>query len=380
MVEYVPIYAIPLGSFADPTPPAGSAVDQTTTAGTEVVNLLVFGGLDGNGAIEEYLSQSIKNTRTPMTGFGVIAGYIGAVTEPLYIGIARTQINPNGADPAWEAVGMISPGDLTPGSYYYLYLDLSSSPITIPANTTFYMILATDQMYTTGQDVFWAWAGFTTNPYANGKIMVMSDGSTGTWLDWDNGIYDGAFWTWTQSGGVACSSYTTQPTCVAAGCYWYNGSCHTTAPICSTYTTQATCQAAGCYWCNGVCQTAPCGTVCSDYVTNSSCTAAGCEWCSDGTCKSDCGGGTKCEDIKLKAQCTAPCFWYQKYIWEEEKCHDKEQDMLMDYLPIMIGGVVAVAVVGVLVSVLGRRKQNYPPPYYPPPQYPPYPPQQGGRY
>jgi hypothetical protein len=54
--------------------------------------------------------------------------------------------------------------------------------------------------------------------------------------------------------------------------------------------------------------------------------------------------------------------------------------MLMDYLPIMIGGVVAVAVVGVLVSVLGRRKQNYPPPYYPPPpQYPPYPPQ-GGRY
>jgi hypothetical protein len=380
----IQIHAIPLWSFADdPPPPAGSAVDQTTTAGQPETNLVVFGGLNGDDASEEYLSQSIKNTRAPMTGFGIVGGYVGAVTEPLMMGIARTQINPNQQQPppAWEKVGQILPGDIEPNTYYFLYADFSSEPVAIAPNTTFYLIVATNQNYNEGEDNYWAWGGFTTNPYANGKIMVMPDNSG--WIDWYNGALDGMFWTWTKTGGATCTSHTTQPTCVAAGCYWYNNSCHSDPPTCSSYTSQTTCQAAGCYWCNGVCQAAPCGTDCSTYVTNPQCIAAGCKWCSDGTCKSDCGGGTNCEDIKLKAQCTSPCFWYQKYFWESEKCHSNEQNIIVDYLPIIIGGVVAVAVVGVLITVLSKRKQPqyYPQPQYPPPYQPPYqpPPQRGSQ-
>ena len=46
--------------------------------------------------------------------------------------------------------------------------------------------------------------------------------------------------------GVACEDYTTQPECEAAGCYWYNGSCHT-SPQDEVFLAEAV----TCEWCTG---------------------------------------------------------------------------------------------------------------------------------
>lgn len=53
-----------------------------------------------------------------------------------------------------------------------------------------------------------------------------------------------------------CEDYHTESECVAAGCYWYDGSCHGMPPdvVCSDYTTESTCVAAGCQWVDGVCR------------------------------------------------------------------------------------------------------------------------------
>ena len=42
---------------------------------------------------------------------------------------------------------------------------------------------------------------------------------------------------------ASCRDYTTQEECEAHGCYWYNGSCHSTPPNCEDYTTQEECEA-----------------------------------------------------------------------------------------------------------------------------------------
>jgi len=56
---------------------------------------------------------------------------------------------------------------------------------------------------------------------------------------------------------IPCEEYQNQQECEAAGCYWYNNSCHTYPPECSNYLTQQECEAAGCYWYNGVCHVNP---------------------------------------------------------------------------------------------------------------------------
>ena len=46
----------------------------------------------------------------------------------------------------------------------------------------------------------------------------------------------------------ACEDYDNQTDCEAAGCYWFNDSCHTEAPTCSELNNQSDCERFGCYW------------------------------------------------------------------------------------------------------------------------------------
>ena len=57
---------------------------------------------------------------------------------------------------------------------------------------------------------------------------------------------------------TSCADYTTQDECEDAGCEWYDGACHGSAPpptptSCADYTTQDECEDAGCTWCEGKC-------------------------------------------------------------------------------------------------------------------------------
>lgn len=50
-----------------------------------------------------------------------------------------------------------------------------------------------------------------------------------------------------------CETHSTQAACEGAGCYWYNGSCHTNTPSCTTLNNSTDCVAYGCYWYNNSC-------------------------------------------------------------------------------------------------------------------------------
>lgn len=56
-----------------------------------------------------------------------------------------------------------------------------------------------------------------------------------------------------------CPEYTNEPECIAAGCYWYDGTCHEYAPVqCSDYTDALTCEANLCHWwSDGTCHDIP---------------------------------------------------------------------------------------------------------------------------
>ena len=55
-------------------------------------------------------------------------------------------------------------------------------------------------------------------------------------------VYDASCYT-------PCSEYTTESSCIGAGCFWYDGACHDYGPVqCSDYTDALTCVANNCYW------------------------------------------------------------------------------------------------------------------------------------
>ena len=55
--------------------------------------------------------------------------------------------------------------------------------------------------------------------------------------------------TLTKGVAPACDTYTTKSSCEAAGCFWYNNSCHKYGPVkCSDYMDALTCVANNCYW------------------------------------------------------------------------------------------------------------------------------------
>ena len=54
------------------------------------------------------------------------------------------------------------------------------------------------------------------------------------------------------SVAVPCSSHTDGPSCKAAGCFWYNGTCHATK-VCTDINNQADCTANSCFWWGNAC-------------------------------------------------------------------------------------------------------------------------------
>jgi len=58
---------------------------------------------------------------------------------------------------------------------------------------------------------------------------------------------------------VYCEDLTSESDCIAQGCYWYEGGCHSQPQgvVCSDYTTESVCTTAGCYWYDGACHGTP---------------------------------------------------------------------------------------------------------------------------
>jgi len=79
-----------------------------------------------------------------------------------------------------------------------------------------------------------------------------------------------------QFGDTPADSHMTLEDCEAAGCHWYNGSCHLHPPLCKQITTQAECEQYGCYWAQDACHPMP--TKCGEWLEEQGCIAAGCEW------------------------------------------------------------------------------------------------------
>ena len=103
---------------------------------------------------------------------------------------------------------------------------------------------------------------------------------------------------------LMCEDYTNQIDCEAAGCYWYNGSCHTSPPTCEELLNEFDCTRYGCYWYDGACHLP---LICEDYTDKTDCEAAGCFWwnaaCHD--------LAPSCEALLNKFDCTRyGCYWY----------------------------------------------------------------------
>jgi len=127
----------------------------------------------------------------------------------------------------------------------------------------------------------------------------------------------------------SCTSYTTQATCTAAGCYWWNGSCHATAPTCTDFTTQTECQSYGCYWYNSSCHATP--QACTAYTTQATCNAAGCYWW-NGSCHAT---APTCTDFTTQTECQSyGCYWYNS------ACHATPQTTYAFSAATTTGGTV----------------------------------------
>ena len=295
----------------DPIPPPGSDYDQSTLEHTPDTAIVVAGEIGGNPAIESYIAQGFTNIRQGLTGFGCILGYFGAVTNPMIIGLATDAQRQ--AYPQNPGEWIIA-GILEPSQILpdqWYYITLTVEGEPLELPSGIIYLICATNE---------SWVEDPTKGWAWAGISSQPyvgpcDRYNGT--NWSSIPYDMLFYTFTLTDGVVCSDYVTQTECTAAGCYWWSdNTCHSTpeSAICSSYTTQAGCLAAG-------------------------------------------------------------CFWYKKYFWEEAKCHDAEQNMMMDYLPFIIAGAGGIIIVAALV--LKEKPAVAPTPYlplkYPPPStyYPP---------
>lgn len=235
-----------------PAPPSGSDVDQTTLSYTADSAYIVAGGYEDDPAQEHYCNQGFRNNREGITGFGVIAGCIGNVTEPLAVGLVtdeQRRNDPQNQNGTWLAQGSISASQIDPNYWYYIAVTLDG-PIYLPQNETVYIVLATNQHYYEDPNTTWLWQGMSNKPYSY-PFDVWLGGT-----DWVEDVFSAKFWTWTLLGnGVPCSSHTTQTACQNAECYWYDNSCHSspqngngTPTNCEGYTTKTSCESADCHW------------------------------------------------------------------------------------------------------------------------------------
>ena len=103
---------------------------------------------------------------------------------------------------------------------------------------------------------------------------------------------------------IPCESHADDNTCVNVyGCFWYNGSCHTTSPSCEQLNNATDCSIYGCHWYNGSCHSS---WTCNVITNATDCSAYGCFWY-NGVCNST----MSCEAINNSTECLAyNCYWY----------------------------------------------------------------------
>lgn len=290
----------------EPTPPTGSDYDQSTLDNAADIGYIVAGEVGGDPVAESYWSQEFINDRAELTGFGAVIGLQGDVSKKMYVLISDSLQNPNDEDSVFITGGLLEPGEFTPGEYYYCYFTLET-PVPLIPGKKYYMTACTDEPFVEDPTTGWIWAGMSTDVYTTGSFNSFNG------QNWTAATGDTLFFTWTKT--------------------------ITPPPNCEDYTNVTDCVNAGCYW-----------------------------W-SDGTCHSTQENGEEaCEDFETETSClTAGCYWYKKYLWEDEKCHGKEQNMMMDYMPFILIGSAGVLLLVALATKTTPSPQ-YMPVYYPPKQ------------
>ncbi|MBU0847325.1 hypothetical protein KKH23_09105, partial [Patescibacteria group bacterium] len=81
-----------------------------------------------------------------------------------------------------------------------------------------------------------------------------------------------------------CEEIFNQTDCTSAGCYWYNGGCHSSSPNCEAINNQTDCGIYGCYWYNGSCHSS--SPNCEIINNEPECVAYNCYWY-EGSCHSE---------------------------------------------------------------------------------------------
>lgn len=116
----------------------------------------------------------------------------------------------------------------------------------------------------------WRFYGLIETGHKDGTTYVVDVATSfDVWVNCTEGIWgcdeNGDKWVCTKGEWVKqtpsphpdcvpkCSDYTSQSTCEANDCYWWNGSCHDSSPSCSEINNQTDCLAYDCYWYDGSC-------------------------------------------------------------------------------------------------------------------------------
>lgn len=389
--------------LSPPVPPAGSVLDHVAECVDKAY--VCYGKYNGDGNSKQFLGQTMENTNSPVTGFGLIIGRHGMPVDPLIIGLnmGGPPADPMSPDGWTNGYGVINAADIPTADEFYWLTAVLDTPIPTPTAHLF-LAAVTNADYTA--DSYWSWAACEGIPsgFNQGEAWTIADG----WYAIPDTL---SYLTWTQGTGTVtcwrCNGTTPESQTFPSGTVCGQG-----VAVGYPYTSQPTCTGVQCCKCVGTtlqCQNFPSGTTCGQgdaagwpYAPGHSCGGGGCTNPTgiegDTDCRGEdeytCTGGQwvltdanspncqtcKCSTYTQESVCTNAkdtmgrtcCWWYSKYLWEEPKCTDREptiENRIMDYLPFIIAGVGGIAVIALLL----RRRT---PQYYPPQQ--PYPPQ-GGR-
>ena len=201
-----------LGPLSEPAfipgsiqPPSGSDWDQVL----DVEPLKIWYIVGGDPT--QFLCQGVKNSRSSITGFGMLLGHLGGVTNPLIFGICTNdqRINHIYEPDYWSKYGILNPGDIDPGYWYWIWATFPESPVNIPAGETFYLAAVTNEPWVT--DHAWRAGGQEGNPYTPAPLMVWNN------ISWYTMNDDLDFFTFTETAvGGAIGT-------ILPSSQWYNG-------------------------------------------------------------------------------------------------------------------------------------------------------------
>lgn len=108
----------------------------------------------------------------------------------------------------------------------------------------------------------WAWHGWFEVDYlqildASDAVLCSEDFTDNVHMEVTGTFGDYGYISEGECPVLECEDYTTEEDCLAADCYWYNGSCHSEEATCEDYDNEPECTAAGCYWYDGACHSTP---------------------------------------------------------------------------------------------------------------------------